>query len=265
MPIEILKPPQVAVLKTDGINCDEETSYAFEKAGARTEIIHLNQLQGKEKSFADFQIVVIPGGFSYGDDIASGRVMAIELQTQFADMLLEHAQKERFIIGICNGFQVLLQTGLLPFGEMVPLDKIRASLTTHNSGKFESRWVYISPQMSVCPFVVTGEPLRMPVAHGEGKFVTKPETLSQLEQGEQITFRYARVDGSATMDYPANPNGSCQAVAAICDPKGRIFGMMPHPERNVEIYHDPNFRRKRGGEPDGLKFIRNIIKVARES
>jgi len=264
MSVEILKGPRVVVLKTDGINCDEETQYAFEKAGARAEIIHLNQFR-EEKKFADFEIIVIPGGFSYGDDVAPGRVMAVELQTQFADQLLEHVGEGRFVIGICNGFQVLVQTGLLPFGELISLDKTRASLTANNSGRFESRWVYVSPQISACPFVIEDEPLRMPVAHGEGKFVTDLKTLLQLEEGGQITFRYARVDGSATMDYPANPSGSYHAIAAICDRTGKIFGLMPHPERNVEAYHDPNFRRSGGREPSGLKLIKNIVKVARGS
>jgi phosphoribosylformylglycinamidine synthase len=257
--------PGIAIFKTAGINCDQETQYAFETAGGCAEIIHVNQLKSHEKNLEDYQIVVIPGGFSYGDDVASGRIMAIELQTQLRDMLLVHTQhKQRLVVGICNGFQVLVQTGLLPFGELVTLDQTRATLSRNDSDKFESRWIKIAAQESICNFVIPGEPLDLPVAHGEGKFYTDEQTLAHVETAGMVTFRYCTTNALATMDYPDNPNGSLHAIAGICDPSGRIIGLMPHPERYVEKYHHPNWRRNHKGEPDGLRLIKNIVSFAKQ-
>lgn len=262
MSVELIKDPSAVIFKTAGINCDAETRYAFEKAGARTEVIHINQFINHEKKLNNYQIIVIPGGFSYGDDIGSGRVMAIELRSWLADELLKHIQKGRLVVGICNGFQVLTQTGLLPFGEMQSLKNTEVALAGNDSKRFESRWIYIAPQTGSCPFIFDDEPIYLPVAHREGKFVTDPATLIKLEESGQVIFRYCDLYGKAATKYPENPNGSMNAIAGICDTSGRIIGLMPHPERYTEFYHNPNWRRNGRKEPDGLKFIKQIVSFA---
>ncbi len=263
MTIEIVKPPRVAIVKTDGINCDLETNYAFEKAGARSEIVHVNELN-ERRNLNEFQIVVIPGGFSYGDDVASGRIMAIEMQTRFANEFLEYTQKGKLVVGICNGFQVLMQSGLLPFGQMQTIDQNKATLTHNDSQRFESRWVNIRYDESVFPFTVEDETLSLPVAHGEGKFITDSQTLAKIEKNGQIVFRYCTSQGIATLEYPQNPNGSMNAIAGVCDPSGKIIGLMPHPERFVEKWHHPNWRRNTNMNIDGLTIISNIVEVAKQ-
>src|SRR4030042_731729 len=265
MLVKRVKHPSVVVLKTAGINCDVETQYAFEKAGARSEVIHVNQFIKHEKNLDNYQIIVIPGGFSYGDDIGSGRVMAIELKSWFTDELLEHLQKGRLIIGICNGFQVLTQTGLLPYGLMQSLRNTKVALSGNDSKRFESRWIHIMPQKGSCPFIFDRKPLYLPVAHREGKFVTDPATLIKLEKSGHVVFRYCDQEGRTATKYPENPNGSMNAIEGVCDASGRIIGLMPHPERNIERYHNPNWRRKGNNgnkEPDGLKLIKQIVSFA---
>lgn len=262
MAIEIKK-PQVAVLKTSGINCDEETKHAFDLAGADAQIIHINQFRFGEKRFDDFGIICIPGGFSYGDDIASGRVFALELSAYLGDQLKDFAlQKRRPILGICNGFQILVQTGLLPFGEVNSLDKVAASLAPNDSGKFESRWIMVKPQESRSQYVSDGEPFPLPVAHGEGRFIAQENVLQRVEKEKLVVFRYVDASGKPTQEYPANPNGALNAIAGITDPDGRILGLMPHPERFVTAEQHPNFRRD-PQEPAGLKFFQKMVQFAR--
>lgn len=251
--------PRAAILKVAGINCDYETQYAFEKAGAKAEIIHLNQLRTGEKEMGDYQIIVLPGGFSYGDDIASGRVWAIELQTRFADQFLEQVKhRGRLLVGICNGFQVLVQTGLLPFGELTPLDQAKASLAPNTSRRFESRWIYLRSEEK-------GEILTLPVAHGEGRLMTTTDNLIRIESEGLVTFRYCSISGVPTRAYPENPNGSQNAIAGITDPSGRILGLMPHPERFVDRFQHPNWRRLPADfVPGGLGVIRNIVHYAEQ-
>ncbi|HEX6977443.1 MAG TPA: phosphoribosylformylglycinamidine synthase I [Patescibacteria group bacterium] len=247
MAVEILKAPRAVVLKASGINCDEETSYAFDLAGAESHIVHINQIKSGEYKIGDYQIVVIPGGFSYGDDIASGRIMAIELQTFLADELMEHKEKGKLILGICNGFQVLVQSGLLPFGEITSLSGTNASLEANSSGHFESRWVYVKQD--------EGAPFSLPVAHGEGRFVSNKETLSEIEENGQVILRYCTCSGDVSMEYPYNPNGSMNAIAGICDQSGLVIGLMPHPERAVQKFQSDR--------QAGLSFLKDIVNLAK--
>lgn len=254
--------PMVCVLRTDGTNCDEETAYAFEKAGGQAVRVHVNQLRDGEVHLGDYQILVIPGGFSYGDDVASGKILAIELISYLRDELEEFVSRGKLVLGICNGFQVLVRTGLLPFRTT---GRMQSSLVTNDSGHFECRWITMMVEASPCVFTrkLEGE-LSLPVAHGEGKFYAPPETLAAIEAQGLIALRYSE-EGKATLRYPANPNGSLNGLAGICDPTGRIFGLMPHPERFVELQQYPNWRRKKNLKPNGLPIFESAIQYLMSS
>ncbi|MDP3726835.1 MAG: phosphoribosylformylglycinamidine synthase I [bacterium] len=258
--------PKVLVLKTDGTNCDEETAFAFGLAGGDPKIVHVNELRTKNKKLTNFQILAIPGGFSYGDDIVSGKILAVELTSFFSEELKKFIErKNTIIIGICNGFQVLVRTGLLPFGKIGTMD---ATLTNNDSGHFECRWINlrIEPN-SPCVFLnnrtieqSSNGILSYQVAHGEGKFFADNETIQAIEKSNLVVFRYVDEKGKPTQKYPENPNGALHAIAGICDPTGRILGLMPHPERFVRREQHPNWRRLSIEKPEGLPFFENIVK-----
>lgn len=267
----MLKKPKVLVLKADGTNCDEETAFAFKLAGGDSKIAHINELRtnppaGGEK-LTNYQILAIPGGFSYGDDIASGKILAVELTSFFSEELKKFIErKNTIIIGICNGFQVLVRTGLLPFGKIGTMD---ATLTNNDSGHFECRWINLKIEPnSRCVFLNNGtieqfsNDISYQVAHGEGKFFANNKTLRAIEQSNLVVFRYVDKKGKPTQKYPDNPNGTLNAIAGICDPTGRILGLMPHPERFVRREQHPNWRRLNppAGGPQGLPFFENIVK-----
>ncbi len=245
--------PRVGILKADGTNCDQETAYALEKVGFQTNIIPMNRLKTKKNFFAEFHLLVIPGGFSYGDDIASGKIFALELFHYLRQELEEFVKEGNLILGICNGFQVLVQMGLLPFNNF---GNKHATLTYNASGKFECRWITMLIQDSPCIFTknLAGTQVTLPVAHGEGNFFTDDANMTHLEQKHLAVLRYTK-NGDATQEYPYNPSGSDHALAGVCDPSGRIFGLMPHPERYIEYYHAPNWRRGQIKKPHGLLFF----------
>lgn len=254
--------PKVCILKSDGTNCDVELAYAFEKAGGEARFIHVNQLRSKEVSLKDFQILAFPGGFSYGDDIASGKILAVEMVSFLKEELEKFKDKGGVIIGICNGFQTLIRTGLLPFGN---LGKMDATLTNNDSGHFECRWVRLSPHKeSVSPFLAGIEEIGWySVNHGEGKLIANTETIRKIENSGLVTFRYVDQTGHMTQKYPANPNGSTNAIAGITDPAGLVFGMMPHPEKFVDITQYPNWRRETIIKPHGLQLFENIVEFVK--
>jgi phosphoribosylformylglycinamidine synthase len=232
--------PGVLVLRAPGTNCDEETAAAWERAGARVETWHIGRVLAEPQSLDRFQVLTIPGGFSYGDDLGAGRIMATRLGHALGDALRRFHERGGLIIGICNGFQVLVRCGLLPGGAAGG----PATLAHNDSGRFEARWVKLAPRPGLSPFVAFDEPIELPVAHGEGKFLTSdPGTMDSLQSAGQIVLQYADDAGRPTQDYPANPNGSALAAAGVCDPTGRIFGLMPHPERFVETIHHPRWTR----------------------
>jgi phosphoribosylformylglycinamidine synthase len=227
------------IIRTAGTNCDAETQAAFELAGAQAERVHINRIIRKEVRLSDYQILAVPGGFSYGDDIASGKILANELKNRLGNEMKEFADSGKPIIGICNGFQVLVKMGLLPndnnFTQTV-------TLSFNDSDKFECRWVHLKTEGSRKKEVgrktnclwTKGLPevFSLPIAHGEGKFITKDEKiLHELEHRNQVVFRYCE-----------NPNGSVHDIAGICNPKGNILGMMPHPERFVYKWQTPPAR-----------------------
>lgn len=251
--------PKICILRSDGTNCDIELAYAFDKAGGNCQFVHVNEIRNKSIKLKDFQILAFPGGFSYGDDIASGKILAVEMISFLKEELESFRGKGGLIIGICNGFQTLIRTGLLPFGNLGTMD---ATLAPNNSGHFECRWVRLSPEKnSKSPFLEGIEDRGWySVNHGEGKFFASDEIIKKVEQEGLVTFRYVDEKGQSTNQYPDNPNGSINAIAGICDPKGLIFGMMPHPEKFVDLTQYPNWRREKIEKPHGLPFFENIIK-----
>ncbi|MBI4036945.1 phosphoribosylformylglycinamidine synthase I [Candidatus Daviesbacteria bacterium] len=260
--------PRVCVLKTDGINCDGELAYSFELAGGKPQHVHINELITKEARLSDYQILAIPGGFSYGDDIASGRVLANELTSRLRDEVHEFVETKRgLVLGICNGFQVLVRTGLLPNRRFInTLDDMDATLDFNNSGHFECRWVNLAVEDSGCEFTKgMDQVVSIQVAHGEGNFYVKPETLRDIEDKKLVAFRYCDVLGNSTQEYPLNPNGSINAIAGITDITGRILGLMPHPERFVLKTQHPNWRRMEISKPQGLPLFEGMVSYAKRS
>lgn len=255
--------PKVLVLKADGTNCDEEMAYAFKVAGAEPEIVHINLLRNGRKKMSDYQILALPGGFAYGDDIVSGKILAIELTSFFAGEIKKFIErKNTVVIGICNGFQVLVRTGLLPFRNIGKMD---VTLTNNDSGHFECRWIRGKVEgNSVCKFIkgMENRIVSYTTAHGEGKFFTNTSTLKTIEDKHLVVFRYIDENGNPTQEYPKNPNGSLNAIMGICDPTGRIFGMMPHPERFIREQQHPNWRRGKV-EVAGLPLFENIVKFVK--
>jgi len=267
-PKPIMPTPRVIILRAPGTNCDEETAYAFQRAGAKTELVHINRLLENPRLPAAFQILCLPGGFSYGDDIAAGRILANQIRHHLQDALREFKAAEKLILGICNGFQILVKSGLL-------LDDVDglppATLTWNDSGKFEDRWVRLIADQDKCVFLRGIESMYLPIAHAEGKFVVgDAAALRQLESRGQLPLRYAgdaasRLDGSPPADagvlpFPFNPNGSQGNVAGVCDPTGRVFGLMPHPERHIEHTHHPRWTRMASREQgEGLAIFQNAV------
>lgn len=261
---EILK-PRVAVLKAPGINCDVETAYAFGLAGGRPETVLVEDFKSGERELSEFQIVALSGGFSYGDDLGSGKVLALELDTYLGNQI-QRFKETGLMIGICNGFQILVRSGLLPIGT---LGEQKATLDKNDSGKFISRRINLSIDANnTCVFLQdlkTTGPVEFQVAHGEGKFATNSSTLFQIEESGQVVFRYVDGTGKATQEYPFNPNGSPHAIAGITDPTGRILGLMPHPERSVDRYQYPNEDMLPDDfVPEGLPIFQRMVAYAKE-
>ena len=252
--------PRVLVLRAPGTNCDEETVDAWERAGALAETRHIGLILEDASMLDAYQVLTLPGGFSYGDDLGAGRILASRLGTVLGDTLRRFRERDGLVLGICNGFQVLVKAGLLPG---LPEEMGPSTLTFNDSGHFESRWVRLVPTPGLTPFLTDAEPIELPVAHGEGKFASaRPEALAHLESSSQIVLRYADLGDQPTTTYPANPNGSVGALAGLCDPSGRIFGLMPHPERNIVALHHPRWTRKGlDREGDGLRIFKNAVKA----
>jgi phosphoribosylformylglycinamidine synthase len=262
--------PKVIVLRTAGTNCDKETAFAFETAGGRAELVHINELARREKDLADYQILAIPGGFSYGDDIASGKILANELKYKIEERLQRFIRDGKLIIGICNGFQILVKAGLLP-NLSGDFQTIESTLTLNDSDKFEDRWVHlrrskIGNRKSKCVWAEgLNDIIELPVAHGEGKFIPKDKKiLHSLKKNGMIVFEYVDEKGQRA-GYPHCPNGSIENIAGICDPTGRIFGLMPHPERHISRYQHPCWTRKKAKEAgDGLAVFENGVRFAKK-
>jgi phosphoribosylformylglycinamidine synthase len=261
--------PRAMVLRAPGTNCDEETSVAWQLAGAAVETWHIGRLLESPHALDAYAILTIPGGFSYGDDLGAGRILATRLGSVLRDALGRFHERGGLILGICNGFQVLVKAGLLPGGPAGAGSALAAAtLTGNESGRFEARWVRLAPTPGQSPFVTGSEPIELPVAHGEGRFLLAGDgALARLEAAGQVLLRYVDHSGRPTQAYPANPNGSPGAVAGICDPSGRIFGLMPHPERHVDRLQHPRWTRGRlptdGRWGDGFRIFRDAVEAVR--
>jgi phosphoribosylformylglycinamidine synthase subunit PurQ / glutaminase len=258
--------PRVLILRAPGTNCDEETAHAFTLAGGVPERWHVNRLLEQSQRLAEFQVLCIPGGFCYGDDIAAGRILGNQMQHHLSDTLEAFRDAGKLVLGICNGFQALLKTQLLlPSDSWGP----RATLAANESGKFEDRWVRlaVAPTKdggSKCVFLAGVEELELPVAHGEGRFVPRDEkVLEALRGAGQLVLKYM-APGSAkaqAVPYPANPNGAVDDIAGVCDATGRVFGLMPHPERFVDPTQHPNWTRGPKREVgEGLRVFQNAVR-----
>jgi len=261
---------RVLLMRAPGTNCERELQYAFERAGAKVDLLPLQQLFTTPDPFGKYAIAGFPGGFSYGDDVASGKIFGVELQresyeSRLAEKLTKFLDRGGLSIGVCNGFQLLVKSGILPGYPPGTLGSQPVTLTNNRSGRFEGRWVKLQCLSCRAEFVPAGEYIEMPTAHGEGQFIaTNDAALQQLEDDRLVAFRYVTENGEHPAPYPANPNGSARGIAGICDLRGRAIGLMPHPERHIDYFNHPEWTRLQlRGDGAGLKIFNNIVEQAR--
>lgn len=237
---------KVLVLTGYGLNCDNETAYAFELAGAQVTKVHINSLIDGSVSLDDFKIMVFGGGFSWGDDHGAGVIQAVRMKTNIGESILEFIDKGNLVLGICNGYQTLVNIGLLP-GLDNNYKKRSVAVTYNDCGNFVDNWVTlkINPK-SPCIFTRGLDKLELPVRHGEGKFYSDSKIIERLVESNQVAVQYAIPNGRpAEGKFPFNPNGSLNDIAGICDPSGRIFGLMPHPEAYNHFTNHPDWTRNK--------------------
>jgi phosphoribosylformylglycinamidine synthase len=257
--------PRTLVLRAAGSNCDGETAYAFELAGATSELVHINRLLAEPNLLDQYQILAIPGGFSYGDDISAGKILANQIMHHLGDAVRGFIESGRPVIGICNGFQVLVKTDLLP-GSISGRTGQTATLAHNDCGRFVDRWVRLGSAKSRCIWTDHLQPslIELPVAHGEGKFIPKDEGVRRaLWENGQTALVYAREDGSAARgQFPDNPNGSVDDIAGVCDASGLVFGLMPHPERYIDPLQHPAWTSQRPARKagHGLQMFSNAVR-----
>jgi len=233
--------PKVILLTGYGINSEEETASCFRWAGAETEIVHINDLIDGTKKIQNYQILALPGGFSYADDTGSGNAVANKLKNNIKEEILTFTQKDKLVIGICNGFQMLANLGLVPAVDD-KYEERQAALMHNKSTRHQCRWVKVKKISDKCIWTKDIQYIRMPISHGEGNLYLEPETLEKMKANEQIVFQYVKADGTAANgEFPHNPNGAIEDIAGICDPSGKIFGLMPHPERNNSFTNEEDW------------------------
>ncbi len=255
--------PRVLILRAPGTNCDHETAFAFQRAGGQPELVHINRLLEQPDLCSDYQVLCLPGGFSYGDDIAAGRIFATQIRHHLCETIAQFKAADKLVLGICNGFQILIKSGVLLPDDGQDTDS--ATLTWNDSGRFEDRWVNLVVRSDKCVFLQGIEQMYLPIAHAEGKFVTRSDqVLQQLHDQGQLALRYGDAQGQTgdqILPFPVNPNGSMANVAGMCDETGRVFGLMPHPERHIEQTHHPRWTRGEG-QPngDGLALFENAVR-----
>jgi len=262
--------PKVLVLTGYGINCEEETAFAFRKAGAGADIVHINDLIDNRAMIGGYQIFVFPGGFSYGDDTGSGKALANRIKNKLMDEMRAFAERDTLVLGLCNGFQVMVNIGIIPALKGFT-GEAEAALEHNRTFRYQCRWVELSIENESASVFTRGiKRLHIPVAHGEGNFFAHDAVLQLIEDSHLVTMRYTKPDGErARGEFPYNPNGSMNDIASICDPTGRIMGMMPHPERGMFFTQrdDWTYIRERlsreGGEipevSDGLRIFKNAV------
>ncbi len=245
--------PKACVLTGYGINCDGETEHALRSAGFETRRVHVQELVTKREKLDEHDLLALPGGFSFGDDLGSGKVLGNKMKFRLKNEVNKFVERGGLIIGICNGFQALVKMGLLP----EPDWKQRTTLTFNESSRFEDRWVHLRLPESKCIFTRGIESMHLPIRHGEGKFIATEGTLGTLERNGQVVLQYCDPEGRSK-GYPWNPNGSMRNVAGICDQTGRIFGLMPHPEAFNHVTNSPDGKREKG--PLGIAIFRNAFR-----
>ncbi len=261
------------VLTGYGLNCDHETAYALELAGASAIRVHINDLIDRKARLADFRILVFGGGFSWGDDHGAGVIQAVRLKTNIGGDILEFIEKGNLVLGICNGFQTLVNLGLLP-GFDHDYQTRSVALVNNDCGNFRNDWVRLKVYAGTpCIFTRGLDSFELPIRHGEGKFYADHLVLDRLEKNNQVVLRYASKDGSpAQGEFPFNPNGSIRDIAGICDSTGRVFGLMPHPEayNNWTNHPDWTLQKRRqqprdlASEPTaGIRIFQNAVKYLR--
>jgi len=260
-----MKKIKAIVLRAAGINCDMETENALELAGAEAERVHINRMIEDKSALEKCQILVFPGGFSYGDDVAAGKILANQVVHHLYNPVQKFIEAGKLVLGICNGFQVLVKAGILP-GDGQTSRQDTVTITYNDSNKFEDRWVYLAPQTEKCIFIEPGRQIYLPIAHAEGKIVTKDEAaLETLKSEGYVAFKYVDEDGEEG-PYPVNPNGSVDSIAGLTDTTGRVLGLMPHPERHVRPTQHPHWTRlKDRTDGDGMTIFNNAVKYIQEN
>ncbi|MFW5748254.1 MAG: phosphoribosylformylglycinamidine synthase subunit PurL [Chloroflexota bacterium] len=256
------QPPKVLILHANGTNRDRDAALACQLAGGTPEIVHVNQLLAGERDLLDYHMLVVPGGFSYGDDLSAGMLWALDLRAHLGDVVARFVQDGRPVLGICNGFQTLVKAGVLP-GAVWSGDERRVTLTYNAQDRFECRWVYLEPNPASPSLFLDGldAPFYVPVAHGEGRVLAADDaTADRLWQDGLIGLRYVGADGRPA-GYPFNPNDSALDIAGLSNPAGNVFGLMPHPENHVFAWQHPRYHRGERGL-DGLRLFRNGIRFA---
>lgn len=253
-----MKKPKALVLSGYGLNCEEETAYAFESAGASTDIVHINDLIERPRKLKTYQIAVIPGGFSYGDDTGSGRAYANKLKNNLWPELQDFISDDKLLAGICNGFQVVANLGILS-----------GSLVHNRSARYSDRWVDLKVE-SNSPWLSNLDNFSCPIAHGEGNYFVTQQELKRLKQQGMVALRYVKGEICRWQDLQSNPNGSVDNIAGVTDTTGRVLGMMPHPERAMFFTQLPNWtllkeEYKRSGRKlpqfgPGLQIFKNAVK-----
>jgi phosphoribosylformylglycinamidine synthase I len=260
--------PRVLVLSGYGLNCEAETQFAFERAGAQVvDIVHINDLVAEPKRLAQYQIMALPGGFSFGDDTGSGNAYAARLKHHLEDPLRQFVAADKLVVGICNGFQIISNLGLVPAVDKA-YGKRSVALTSNDGARYIDRWVDVKVEGN-SPWVAGMGTLAMPIAHGEGKLFAEPAVLRELKTKRLVALRYVRGEMCDFQDLPANPNGSAEDIAGITDESGRILGLMPHPERAMFFTQLPNWpgvkeslRRQGQSVPEdgpGLRLFENAV------
>ena len=248
---------KVCILRVAGTNRDGDVKNVFEHLGVKADVCHLNRI-AREKNMLDYHMVVLPGGFSYGDYIRSGAIFGKELKTKIGDQMEKFVDEGRVLLGICNGFQILVESGFLPAINGIS-EYPEAVLANNKSAHLECRWIYMKNQDSNCKLTATipkGKLIRAPTAHGEGRFITSEEVLKKLEENKQIVFKYSKSNGElAQGEYPYNPSGTTDDIAGICNPEGNVLAFMPHPEDSFFKFQYPDRTSNADGEYGDGKAI----------